>query len=327
MDMLPTNATLLCLAVLLLGLRHGFDADHLAAIDGMTRLQSPASPTSARWCGASFALGHGSVVLLVALMLNAVQGAWQVPPWLDATGRCISIAFLLLLGITNLRALLSTPAGQPVAPVGLRSRWLQHWLQARSAWAVAGVGALFALSFDTLGLAAMFAMAGSAKGSLAFSLLLGLIFTTGMLVTDALNGWWFARLLARADAWALRISRAMGWAVASTSLLLAALALARWASTSVDAWAGQQGLLFSLVLVAVTVLSYAAARWLPNELRTGLRNAPRNGPRNGSRDGPQNKLPSNLQPAHGLASRLPAELPNRLASVQPSHGGHTRHPV
>jgi high-affinity nickel-transport protein len=266
MNTLPTDATLLCLVVLLLGARHGFDADHLAAIDAMTRLQRRSHAAQARWCGALFSLGHGGVVLGMALALSGLQGAWQAPQWLDAAGRCISIAFLLLLGIANLRSLLSTPATQAVAPIGLRSRWIQHllrnWLLERSAWAVAGVGALFALSFDALSLAAMFAVAGSAAGGMGLAFLLGLLFTLGMLMTDALNGWWIARLLARADALALRVSRVMGWAVAGTSLMVAALALARWASDAVDSWAGRQGLLFGSVLVGVLALSYAAARGL-----------------------------------------------------------------
>ena len=47
--------------VLLLGLRHGFDPDHLVAIDGMTR------STSSRWCGLFFSLGHGVVVTLIGV--------------------------------------------------------------------------------------------------------------------------------------------------------------------------------------------------------------------------------------------------------------------
>lgn len=263
---LPTDAALLCLVVLLLGARHGFDADHLAAIDGMTRLQSRSRRVLARWCGALFSLGHGGVVMLVAVLLSTLQGSWQAPQWLDAAGRGISIVFLLLLGIANLRAVLAAPAGQLVVATGLRGRWIQgrlrDWLQGRSAWAVAGVGALFALSFDTLSQAAVFAVAGSAAGGMGLALLLGLLFTIGMMMTDALNGWWLARLLARADALAVRASHVMGWAVAGTSLLVAALALARWASEAVDAWAGRQDLLFGTVLMGVLALSYGVARGL-----------------------------------------------------------------
>jgi high-affinity nickel-transport protein len=50
-----------------LGARHGFDADHLATIDGLTRGSAHTHPRLARSAGLLFSLGHGSVVLAVAL--------------------------------------------------------------------------------------------------------------------------------------------------------------------------------------------------------------------------------------------------------------------
>lgn len=273
MTALPSDTPLLCLVVLLLGLRHGFDADHLAAIDGMTRLQVQAGRRMARWCGALFSLGHGAVVIAVGLAVAWFSRQWQVPHWLEATGSGVSIAMLLLLGVLNLRRVLTTPAGQTVAPVGLRSRWLARWLPARSAWAVAGVGALFALSFDTLSQTALFAAAGVAQGGVMLAGVLGLCFTLGMLLTDALNGWWLAHMLARADALAARASRIMGLAVAAVSLLVAALALARQASQSIDGWAEHQGLVHSIVVMLVLAASYLAARWRGPATPTGVRGA------------------------------------------------------
>ena len=53
--------------VLALGFKHGFDADHLAAIDATSRLNRQAGrDTAARWSGAQFSLGHSLVVLLIA---------------------------------------------------------------------------------------------------------------------------------------------------------------------------------------------------------------------------------------------------------------------
>ena len=48
---LPTDWTALCALVFLLGMRHGFDADHLATIDGLTRLTRRRGGAFARWCG------------------------------------------------------------------------------------------------------------------------------------------------------------------------------------------------------------------------------------------------------------------------------------
>jgi hypothetical protein len=53
-----------------LGLKHGLDADHLATIDGLTRFNARARPAMARWCGALFSLGHGAVVVVVAVTVG-----------------------------------------------------------------------------------------------------------------------------------------------------------------------------------------------------------------------------------------------------------------
>jgi len=53
--------------VFALGLRHGFDPDHLVAIDGLTRSSARVRPGMSRWSGLFFSLGHGAVVTLVGL--------------------------------------------------------------------------------------------------------------------------------------------------------------------------------------------------------------------------------------------------------------------
>lgn len=54
----------LCALALILGIKHGFDADHLATIDGLARCNAARSPRAARLSGALFSSGHGLVVLL-----------------------------------------------------------------------------------------------------------------------------------------------------------------------------------------------------------------------------------------------------------------------
>ena len=108
MDSLPTSWPALAGLVFLLGLKHGFDADHLATIDGFTRLNTRAGRSFARWCGALFSLGHGIVVMLIALTVGAVTNRWQTPDWLELTGVWISILFLTVLGVLNLRAVFTT---------------------------------------------------------------------------------------------------------------------------------------------------------------------------------------------------------------------------
>ena len=70
---LPTEWSALCALVFLLGLKHGFDADHLATIDGLTRFNSRHLRPFARYCGALFSLGHGVVVVAIAIAVGTLS--------------------------------------------------------------------------------------------------------------------------------------------------------------------------------------------------------------------------------------------------------------
>jgi nickel/cobalt transporter (NiCoT) family protein len=82
---------------------------------------------------------------------------------------------------------------------------------------IASIGAAFALSFDTISHAAAFSLTGAALAGWLFAALLGLVFTLGMVLVDALNGLWVAKM---------RGSRAVSAAVALLCLAIAASALA-----------------------------------------------------------------------------------------------------
>ncbi len=256
---LPTDWSALCALVFLLGMRHGFDADHLAAIDGLTRLASQRQRRHARACGALFSLGHGAVVLAIAALVGLWSERWVPPAWLDAFGAWVSIAFLLLLGIVNLRAVLATGPGGLVPMVGIKGPWLARWLPARSPLGVAAVGALFALSFDTISQSALFAATATQYGGLTRALALGALFVLGMLVSDGLNGWWISRLIARADEVAARASRIMGLAVSGVSLLVAALGVGKMLSPAIEGWSDRHDAVFGGIVVAVIGLAYLAA--------------------------------------------------------------------
>ncbi len=249
----------LCALVLLLGMKHGFDADHLATIDGLTRYNARHNPRLARFCGTLFSLGHGAIVLAIALAVAFASRAWRVPEWLDGFGTLVSILFLVALGVVNLRAVITAAPHEVVQPVGLKGRWLGGLGRASNPWLVALVGALFALSFDTLSQAALFAVIATRFGGWEHSLLLGLLFMVGMLVVDGVNGLWISRLIRRADQAALIASRVMGLVVSGVSLLVAALAAARWLLPAVDAWSDGKEIAFGAVVVLVIAGSFILA--------------------------------------------------------------------
>jgi len=256
---LPDNLTGLCVLVLSLGLKHGFDADHLATIEGLARWNMPARPRLARQCGAWFSLGHGAVVIALAATLSTLAGYWQPPAWLALCGAWVSIACLLGLGLLNTKALLSAPTGQVLAPLGLKGRFLGRFAAASGPGAVALVGALFALSFDTVSLASLFAVAAAQFGGWQHALLLGALFTLGMLVADGVHGFWIARLLRRSGQAAVLASRIMGWVVAGASFLVAGFGMLKLLSPAVGAWSEGRELAFGAALVAVLAGSFLLA--------------------------------------------------------------------
>jgi len=256
---LPTEWSALCALVFLLGLKHGFDADHLATIDGLTRFNARHQRPFARYCGALFSLGHGVVVVAIAIAVGVISEKWDAPEWLELSGAWVSIGFLTLLGTINLAAVLAAAPDEVVAPVGLKGRLLGGLGAARQPWTVALVGALFALSFDTVSQAALFALTAAQFGGVWHAIFLGLLFVLGMLVTDGINGLWISRLIARADQLACIASRVMGLAVSAVSLLVAALGAAKLASPAFEQWTEGRELAFGVLVVAVIATSFGAA--------------------------------------------------------------------
>jgi len=259
MEHLPATWTTLCLFAFVLGTRHGLDADHLATIDGLTRYNARGNPRLARRVGTLFSLGHGMVVMLVAIVAATLARDWQTPPWLETTGTCVSVAFLFGLAFVNLRAVLEAHPDRVVAPVGCKGRLLRRFLTVQRAWAVAAVGVLFALSFDTISQAALFALAASRFGGLGNACAVAALFIIGMLIIDGINGMWISRLVRRADRTAAIASRVIALTVAAISIAVGVLALARWFAPAVDAWTGQHALVVSSGVIATVAACFGIA--------------------------------------------------------------------
>ena len=113
----------------MLGLRHAFDADHIAAIDNVTR-KLTADGARPKSVGFWFALGHSAMVVMLALLVVAAARTASVllddhSPTRHALGIAGTVAsggFLYLIGIVNVVAL----AG--IWRVFTRPRWRSwHW--------------------------------------------------------------------------------------------------------------------------------------------------------------------------------------------------------
>lgn len=210
------------LAAYLLGLRHAFDADHIAVVDDTVRYlrQRGRQPLGV---GFFFSLGHSSVVfgLAVALSFAAAAVKRELPQLRDLgalIGTGVSGAFLLLVGVLNLLVLLDildlwrqarshrhdqAELDRLLARRGLLARLLGGRLQRliEDSWEMYPVGLLFGLGFDTASEVALLGMTAGASSSdlpAAAALSLPLLFAAGMTLMDTSDG----VLMTRAYDWA-----------------------------------------------------------------------------------------------------------------------------
>ncbi len=105
----------LLVASFLLGLRHGIDWDHIAAIADITSSQD--SPRRALWYSTLYALGHGSVVIVFGAIL--ILSGFALPPTVGALMERVVGATLVVLGIWVVVSLIRRGAD-----FQLRSRWM-----------------------------------------------------------------------------------------------------------------------------------------------------------------------------------------------------------
>lgn len=244
------------LLVGLLGFRHGFDADHIAVVDGMTRARQLQGFWTSRLVGAQFALGHGAVLLVASLLLHGQSAA--LPQWLDGLGMVISTCFLLAIAASNLAHAVRPLSDQP-RPLGPFAAALMRLTGNQLHPAL--VGMAFALSFDALAQAAFFASRGSQFNGMSAVALLAAAFGFGMMVADAANGAllnWFA---SRSDGLARHASRFSSAFIALIALATVSAGLLRefrqdfatlWEDLGV--WVGVGLVVFTSLVYSVRIL-------------------------------------------------------------------------
>ncbi|RFU48950.1 HoxN/HupN/NixA family nickel/cobalt transporter [Paraburkholderia sp. DHOC27] len=194
------------------GLRHAVDADHIAAIDNVTRklMQDGQRPVT---IGFFFALGHSAVVLLVTAAVAATAAALEsrVEVWKDLTGLLstgFSALFLFLIAAMNLvilrgvwRAFGKVRRGEPydnddldllLNSRGLLARLFRPMFRLVSnAFWMLPLGFLFGLGFDTATEVSLLGISASqAAQGLSFGVVLvfPVLFAAGMSLVDTTDG-------------------------------------------------------------------------------------------------------------------------------------------
>ena len=204
------------------GLRHAFDADHIAAVDNTTR-KLLADAHEGRGDGRKplsvgfwFSLGHSTIVFALAFLLSigvkALAGQVEddgstLHDITGVIGVSVSGTFLWILGILNLVVLIGiikvfrqmrrgeydeATLEKHLDNRGFMNRFLGGLTKSvRKAWHIYPVGVLFGLGFDTATEVGLLVLAG---GAAAFNLpfyailVLPIIFAAGMCLMDTIDG-------------------------------------------------------------------------------------------------------------------------------------------
>ncbi|WP_083742670.1 HoxN/HupN/NixA family nickel/cobalt transporter [Rhodococcus sp. MTM3W5.2] len=198
-----------------LGMRHAFDADHIAAIDNTTRklVAENKKPMSV---GFWFSLGHSTIVfVLVALLAFGVRELAaslsddnsDLTRWTGVFGTLVSGTFLLLIGLLNLMSFIAihrvfremkrgaydeARLERELDNRGALNRLLKPVVAAvRAPWHMYPVGLLFGMGFDTVTEVGLLVIAGgaAATGLPWYSILvLPILFCAGMSLFDSIDG-------------------------------------------------------------------------------------------------------------------------------------------
>jgi high-affinity nickel-transport protein len=203
------------------GLRHAFDADHIAAVDNTTRKllgdnvgrEAARKPLSV---GFWFSLGHSTIVFALAFLLSVgvkalagqvEDGSSGLHSATGIIGATVSGTFLWILGILNLVVLLQivrvfrrmrhgefdeATLEEHLNKRGFMNRFLGGLTKSvRKPWHIYPIGVLFGLGFDTATEVGLLVLAG---GAAAFTLpfysilVLPILFAAGMCLMDTIDG-------------------------------------------------------------------------------------------------------------------------------------------
>ena len=209
-----------------LGLRHGADPDHLAAIDNLTRNSLRRAPKFSRFIGALFAGGHTVMVLAIAALVGYLGTRFALHgSTVETIGTWISIVVLLALAAVNLRQLRK---GQNDRIFGMKTRLMPAALRnGTSPWLAIPVGLLFGFGFETSSQIATYAVAFGADAGVLGALLVGAMFCGGMVCTDTLDSLFIHRVVSYKSGNLPRVMRVWIWSITIFAIAVAAYELAQ----------------------------------------------------------------------------------------------------
>ena len=202
--------------MILLGLRHALDADHITAIDNLVRLHN--SSRNSKWVGAGFSLGHMVSVLaqmiLIIFVIGSITSVDQISFWGGVIG-AIALGVIGAINIYSMKKWGKTGsailASQVLSRIGIMRPFSSALI----------TGIVFGLGFDTATQISAITLSAIASATVGIQVALALagFFAIGMIPVDTLD----SILLRSAFS---RIFETRGFRYMGYSLSIAALAVA-----------------------------------------------------------------------------------------------------
>ena len=244
--------------MILLGLRHALDADHITAIDNLVRLHN--SSRNSKWVGAGFSLGHMISVLaqmiLIIFVIGSIMSVDQISLWGGVIG-AIALGVIGAINIYSMKKWGKTGsailASQVLSRIGIMKPFSSALI----------TGMVFGLGFDTATQISAITLSAIASATVGIQVALALagFFAIGMIPVDTLD----SILLRSAFS---RIFDTGGFRYMAYSLSIAALAVAAFLSYETITNSEILPEMTGPILAAVIILASFGYAYASNKRRT-----------------------------------------------------------
>ncbi|OLC34937.1 MAG: hypothetical protein AUH84_04010 [Thaumarchaeota archaeon 13_1_40CM_4_38_7] len=205
-------------AMLVLGLRHALDVDHITAIDNLVRLHN--AKKRSRWVGTGFGVGHMTSVLLEMVFIIVIAGSLTSTGQLAFLGGVVGIISLGTIGGLNIYTMKkhgktgsAILANQVLHRIGLFGPFRSSLI----------TGIIFGLGFDTATQISAITMSAVASATLGVqtALVLAGFFAIGMISIDTLDS--MALRSAFSRIFQKNLFRNMSYALSGLAMTVAAI--------------------------------------------------------------------------------------------------------
>lgn len=179
--------------MVLLGLRHALDVDHIIAIDNLVRLHNASKKS--RWVGSGFSIGHILAVIAELFFIILIVGSIAVDN-ITFFGSLAGVVALLIIGIINLYTIKRFGksgsiilANKIIGKIGASNPFISSMI----------TGMIFGLGFDTATQISAITLSAVASATLGIemALILSLFFAIGMISLDTLDSILLRRAFAK----------------------------------------------------------------------------------------------------------------------------------